>query len=495
MKPSRDVALGFANSIFAALVGFAVVPVYIRLLGTGSYGLIGFFATTQVVLQLFDFGLSATINREAARCVATDSLVDLGKLLHTLSVVYVATAVTVAIAATLAAPLLATEWLQSTTLGVDSIQRAVVLLAVVIACRWPLGLYQGVLLGGHKLAKVSVVAIAMTGLGSLGAIVVLSFVSTTVEAFFVWQAAVSLLHTLVLRHMAWRAVGRDGSDLRFDWSQLRQVWAFTAGVSGIAVIGTLLSQTDKIILSRILTLEAYGQYMVATVAAGSLHLIVTPAFNIIYPKLSFLYKARSESGLLAYYRRATQLLTAVLFPLATVVGVFAHDLIVVWTGNAALAQASAPILQWMLIGTTLNGVMYCPYALQLAAGRPRITLTILLILLVAMFPLTVLLSIRLGGVGGAIAWAALNVSYLFLGTWLTHRHLLTGGGRQWLTFDVIAPMAAAMAVVGGACVALRLFVPQPAAIASGLGVAAAFAWALIHVRSQRLPLAAPSLAS
>ena len=320
MKLSRDLALGLASSVFAAAVGLAVVPVYIRLLGTASYGLIGFFATTQAVVQLLDLGLSATINRETARHVTSNSLGEVGKLLHTLSVVYVATALAVAALATVAAPVLATDWLSSSTLSVSTVRDAVILLAIVVACRWPIGLYQGVLLGGHKLGLVSIVAIAMTALGSIGAVLVLLHVSATIEMFFLWQAGVGLTHAVILRALAWRLVGTCGLH-RFDWSELKRVWAFTAGMSGIAIAGMLFMQTDKIVLSRVLSLEAYGQYMLATVVASGLYLVLTPTFNLIFPKLSALY-TRSEQDLVAYYRQGTRMLTAVLFPLSTVASMY-----------------------------------------------------------------------------------------------------------------------------------------------------------------------------
>jgi O-antigen/teichoic acid export membrane protein len=325
---------------------------------------------------------------------------------------------------------------------------------------------------------VSIVAIAMTTLGSIGAVLVLSHVSATIEAFFVWQAGVGLMHAVVLRALAWRLVGTRAVH-RFNWSELRRVGGFTVSMSGVAITGMLLMQTDKVVLSRVLTLEAFGQYMLATVVAGGLYLVVTPTFNLIFPKLSALY-LKSEHELVAYYRQGTRTLTAVLFPLSTIAIVFARDLMFLWTGDGALSDASAPIVQLILVGTTLNGVMNFPYALQLASGKTRIAITTNIILLVIMLPLTIALSIRFGAIGGAAAWAILNAIYLVVGTWLTHRSLLEDSGARWLAFDVGVPLLATVAVVGSSCVWLsRAALSRPAAIGAALCVSAALAFVLI----------------
>lgn len=58
MSLSRNLLAGLANSIWTALIGLAVVPLYLKYLGIEAYGLIGFFVTTQALLQLLDMGLA-----------------------------------------------------------------------------------------------------------------------------------------------------------------------------------------------------------------------------------------------------------------------------------------------------------------------------------------------------------------------------------------------------------------------------------------------------
>ena len=293
MTLSRNVLAGLVSSSWSTIVGIAVVPIYLRYLGVEAYGVIGFFATTQAFLQVFDLGLAPTVNREVARCAAGGDIRQASRLLHTLAVVYWVTAVILGGAVVLAAPAIATGWLQARQLPPDTVSRAVALMGLTVACRWPIALYIGAVMGAERIVLASGLAMAMTTLSSVGAVAVIAFVSPTLEALFIWQAGAGLLHAIVARWAAWRTVPRF-AETRFDSAELRRVWRFSAGMSGIALFTLAFSQMDKVILSRVLTLGDFGRYMLATTVASGLYVLVTPFMNALYPRFSALVV--SETG-------------------------------------------------------------------------------------------------------------------------------------------------------------------------------------------------------
>lgn len=439
MGLSRNLFAGLSNSIWTALVGLAVVPLYLKYLGIEAYGLIGFFVTMQALMQLLDMGLAPMINREVARYSAAGNLTGAGKLLHTLAVVYWSMAVIIALSLVTLAPLIANYWLQSKQLSPHVVANSVMLMGLAVACRWPIGLYQGALLGAERLAVSSSVSIAMVTLGGGGAVVILAFVSPTIEAFFIWQAGVNFIYAAAMRWAAWRVIGRAKA-IRFDMRQFKSVWRFSAGMSGLAFLGLLLNQLDKVILSKILTLEAFAHYMLATVVASGLFVLVSPMFNVIYPRFTALVVACDTEKLTELYRMGTRGLAAALFPAAMLLAIFAEDLVRIWTGNPDIASHVAPVISLLVIGTAIQGVMYFPYALQLAYGMTRLPLMICTIMVIVMIPLIVFFAWTYQAIGGAMAWLAVNVLYLLLGTWLTHRHLLKGIEKKWLSQDVGIPL-------------------------------------------------------
>lgn len=439
MTLGRNLIAGLANSIWSALIGLAVVPIYLKYLGIEAYGLIGFFVTTQALLQLLDMGMAPTINREVARCSAAGNMKEAGKLLHTLAVVYWGMAAVIVLLLLVLAPLIAEYWLQSKQLAQQTISHAVMLMGLVVACRWPIGLYQGALIGAQRLTVSSAINMTMVTIGSLGAIAVLALVSSTIEAFFIWQACVGLVYAITMRAAAWQIIGKTRHN-RFDIEKLKTVWRFTAGMSGIGLTALVFTQLDKVVLSKILGLGEFGHYMLATVVVSGLFVLIAPLFNVIYPRFSALVVTGETEKLVDLYRMGTRLLATVLFPIAMVLGLFAEDLVHVWTGDPVIAASVAPVIALLVIGSSLNGVMYFPYALQLAYGMTWIPLTINVMLMCFLVPTVIYLARVYGALGGAMAWMIAEIVYLMLGPWLTHRYILKGLALRWLLQDVCLPL-------------------------------------------------------
>ncbi|HEY2178125.1 MAG TPA: oligosaccharide flippase family protein [Caulobacteraceae bacterium] len=452
MKLGWNLAAGLANSISSAVIVLAVTPLYLKFVGIEAYGLIGFFVLLQSLFGLLDMGLAPTINREVARGSIAKDQGEVRDLLHTVALIYWGLAAVTAAAMVWAAPFIGAHWLNASDLPPAMVAQAVMLMALIVAVRFPIGLYGGVLLGAQHMVAASLIEVTMIAAANIGAVVVLAWVSPTIQAFFVWQASVAVIYVVTIRAVAWRTLGRSEAvrGPRFDGAALRRIWRFAGAMAVTALLGTFFLQSDKLVLSRIVSLAALGQYTLAGVAARSLYLFMTPAFSAIYPRLSALHAEGDNAQVKILYKSGTRLLMAIIFPAAGFIGLFATDIMTLWTGNAGLAAAVTPLVRLLLFGTALNGAMHLPYALQLACGKSSLAMWISLILVVAFAPLVIVLALSYGAVGAAAAWAILNTLYLFLGTYMTHRSLLPGEGLRWLARDVGTPFAiAAVVTVGG----------------------------------------------
>ncbi len=439
----RNLAFGLTASIWSALIGLAVVPIYLKSLGVEAYGLIGVYSSAAALFSLLDFGLAPAINREVARSTAQGNMHPARELLHTLAVVYWSMAFAIMALMMIVAPVVAKAWLNTRHLPETTITTSLMLIGLAIACRWPHSLYVGALIGAERLALVSVISMFMSLLGSGGAVAVLVWITPDIEAFFLWQCVVGMVHVVVLRAAAWRVLGR-GASRGFSTDALRGIWRFSAGSSGVAVTALLLTQIDKVILSGVLSLAAFGEYTLATVVVSAIYLAVNPVFNVIYPRFTMLVASRDEVTLQSLYRIGTQVFAATLFPVCMVIAVFSEEIVAVWTGSREIAGRISLVVALLAAGSALHSVMYFPYALQLAYGLPRMPLQINLLLLAIAVPAIAVLSWLHGAIGGAAAWFLLFTVYLLLGAWMTHRVLLVGLGAKWLLVDVGRPLAIAL---------------------------------------------------
>src|SRR5437899_12834415 len=70
MKPAslrRDIAVNYASQVYVALIGIAMVPLYLKYMGIEAWGLVGFFAMVQAWSHVLALGLSQTLARAGAK--------------------------------------------------------------------------------------------------------------------------------------------------------------------------------------------------------------------------------------------------------------------------------------------------------------------------------------------------------------------------------------------------------------------------------------------
>ena len=446
MKLGLNLLVGLSGSAWTAVVGVLATPFYLHFLGVESYGLIGFFTTLLTLVQLLDLGFSPTMNREVARQTVFADELRLRHLFRSLELLYWLVAVVLAAALLLAASWIGRYWLHSTRLRAVEVVHAVMLMALVVAARWPTALYSACLMGAQRLALVSGVTIVMVTLGALGSICILAFVSPSITAFFIWQLSISLVQLLIMRWLAWDALGgRIGA--KFRTSELHRVWRFSAGVGAIAITGVMLMQFDKVLLSRMADLGSYGRYMLATLLASGIYLLATPVFNVLYPRFSALVATGQTEELKKLYGVSTRMLATLAFSLAFAVVMHAEVLIQFWTHNPLLAAQVAPIASILILAAALHALLFIQYALQLAYGEAKLALLINIVLLISYVPLSIFLTIKFSESGTAIAWLLLQCVFIGLGTFFTHRRVLRKYGSRWLFHEVGIPLCASLASV------------------------------------------------
>jgi O-antigen/teichoic acid export membrane protein len=439
-----------AGSGWTALVGLTCTPLYIHFMGMEAYGLIGFYFMLQGVIQILDLGLSPTMNREMARySVLPEKTAEARNFVRTLEVGYWAIGIFIGCAVWSSAPYIASHWIKAGNISPLEVRRAVIIMGALTALQWPLTFYHGGLLGLQRQVLLNGITIATASLGGGGALLVLWLISPTVSAFFTWQIAVSLLQAGVTTFALWRCLPGSGHVARIDLGITRGIWRFAAGMSGITITALVLTQLDKVILSKMLTLKIFGYYVLAGMVGNGLSgLLITPMFNTIFPRFSALVAAKDEKSLLEMYHGSTQVMAVMILPAAIVIALFSREIMLLWTGSPEIANNTAPIVSILVAGTALNGLMNLPYALQLSHGWTRIGIAINSVFIVILVPAIVSMTMYFGAVGAASVWLGLNASYMIIGVPLTHRRLLKGEAVRWFTKDVGIPLAGSIVIAG-----------------------------------------------
>lgn len=450
MSVRRNLIANCIASGWMAMVNLGMVPIYLRYLGIEAFGLIGFFVALQAWLAMLDMGLTPTLNREMARFSAgLHTPQTIRDLLRSMEVVYASVALLIALALALAASWIATSWLNLATLSPATARQALAVMGVAMGLQWSGALYRSGIAGLQDQVWLSALAVATSTIRAAAIWVMLACLTPSVVAFAAVQCAVSLLETTLLAWRLHRRLPKSPQAPRFSLAALRSVWSFAAELTAIAVLATLLTQIDKLLLARLLPLEQFGYFTLAVGIASALSVVVGPIHNAAYPRLSELAVNASPREVAAEYHRFAQWLSMAMLPAALVLAVFAQEIVLLWTGNARAAAEAAPILAVWAAGTALNGVMHLPYAAQLAHGWARLTMVVNTISVLLLIPATLYCVPRYGAIAAAWIWVGINGGYVLFSIAVMHGRILRGEKWKWYLRDLLAPLAPAAAVVAG----------------------------------------------
>lgn len=428
-------------------MSLAFVPVYVRYLGVESYGLIGVFALLQAWLVLLEMGMRPTLIREMARFTSgardVESVLD---LLRTFEIVGVALGAVVAFVFWLSSEWFAIHWVKAEGIPTAAVAQAFALMGGVAGLKLMEGVYLSAISGLQRQVVENSLTSAMAVVRAAGALIILAFISPTVQAFFAWQVFVSLTTVIILRAAVYRVLPSSQRRARFSAVVIKEIWSFAAGMSLITFLALLLTQVDKIILSKILSLQTFGYYALAGSVANALYLLTGPVTAAYYPRFTELSTVDNNTQLRVGYHEASQLISILVGSAAILLIVNARTALIIWTNDPQLVEQVAPLLAVIAFGTLLHSLMWVPYHLQLAFGWTSMTMKVNAAAVAILVPAIFWIVPRFGAIGAAWIWVALNSIYLVVVINLMHRRLMIGEKLRWYLQDVLLPLGVAVIV-------------------------------------------------
>ena len=460
MKPvpsvARNILANFAGRGWAGIISLVFVPLYLKFLGIESYGLIGIYMSLAALLAILDMGLSATFNRELARLSALpDTDQEARDLTRTLEVVYAAVGLVAGLALVLAAPVISRSWVNAKGLPADVVTKAVMLMGGVVALEWPSAIYGGGLIGLQRQVLYNGIRAGMATVQAGGAVLILWLVSPTILAYFCWQMLTAFVQMLLFYRALWASLPRTNVPATFQRNLLQKNWRFAAGLTGISILGTALTQFDKIVLSKLLSLESFGYYVLAFNIASALNNIVHPIFFAIFPRLSQIVAQNNVSELRSLYHRSCQLLSSMLFPVAATLLFFSHEILDLWIGNPTTSNNTFLLLSIIIVGTSLNSILVPPFMLQLAHGWTSLSFYKNVVAIIVYLPVLLFLAWRHGAVGAGVAWIILNAGYVIIEIPIMHRRVLPSNMKTWYLVDILPPLLSSALI----CYLSHLYLP------------------------------------
>ncbi|WP_371192553.1 oligosaccharide flippase family protein [Glaciecola sp. SC05] len=438
----QNIIASYASQIYVVLVGILVLPFYISIMGAEAYGLIGFFAMLQAMFAILDLGLTPTISRETARYNAGAHSANVYKQLYrTLTAIFLTVAFLGGGCLFFLSNFIADKWLNIQELSTYEVVYSLRIMAMSIALRWMTGLYRGVVTGSEQLVWLSCFNVLIATLRFLLIFPVLWVWGATPMVFFSYQLLIALLEFSGLYMKANKLLPNLSpiQKMEMTWSlkPIKPYLSFALSIALTSSIWVLVTQTDKFIMSYILSLENYGYFTLAVLVAGGIMMIASPISGAIMPRMANLEAQGKREKLIQIYRNSTQLITTLAGTISILLVVFAEHILFVWTGDKVIVNAAAPTLKFYAAGYGLIAVGAFPYYLQYALGSLKLHVIGSLLFVLLLFPALWFATNIYGMVGAGYAWFGVNLIYFVFWTGVVHSKLIPGLHLKWFFVDFL----------------------------------------------------------
>lgn len=429
---------------WALLANGIMFPIYLRMLGQESFGIVAILSSIIGIIALFDFGLTPVFARELHH-QARDRQSRLD-LLFSAEVLFLA----IVLAISLAAWLLPTDVVSALVKDAasqavpvaDALRGAFTLAAVQLMFNF----YISALSGIEAQVESNLVSIGTSLLRSVGVVLPL-LVSPTIEVFLLWQLVTTGIGLLIARFILYRllSAGRAERSARFSLREVRgrlpAAWASFL----LAIAATLNMNLDKILVGRFEGLVQVAEYGIAATFAQLIFIASVPISMTVTPRMVRAITGE-ESGaferLLTMTRSSIGVITGILFVVSCWHG---STLIEHWSGGSIASEAVGQYVAWLFIGSAclaLSAIYHCIATahLDFSFGQPYV-LSLLLII-----PLY-WLAIEIAGIrGAAIAWGCVQLMIMVAYMIWVSRRLLRGRALQALPWAGFCVGAAASVI-------------------------------------------------
>lgn len=499
----RTLVESAVGQVGEGVIAFLLVPIFVAWLGDESWGLVALIPLVNGLLAVAGFPLATAVNREISRLALTResdaahaglAADESRRVLRVIEGAFLLVAGAGATLVWIAAPWIVERWLSPVELSQSTCVTALRIIGVYAAILLIRSAHIGALYGLQRVGTANTLTLstaAATGLAGLLAAGPLRprDPDDVVIAFLAAQCAVHALGALVIALLAWRSMPRSESPVvglaaaggvedgraptpssvarvRADeraaalapsLATWRRLWPFVRGAVIVALAGGVLSQLDRLVVSRLLTLDDYGRYSLAAMLATGVALLVRAVNMASFPDLSRAFATGRRAEHTAALHRWTRAAGIVAVPAAVTMAIFPRESLATWLGPGQVDDGMAQILVALAIGWGFNGLAAPAFSAALAAGWTRFAAIQNAIALCVM-PLAMVLFVpRLGPLGAALAWTTINLVYVLATIpMLLFPRLIPGGAVTWLARGVLPALLAATVVAA----ALRMVIPH-----------------------------------
>lgn len=332
----KNILANYGSRLWSIVAVYVFTPLYIKLLGIESYGVISFYAVVMGIVVLADVGIASAIDREFAKNDTDEH--KLGVLFF-FEKIYAAICLLIILIIFLFSGKIAAHWLDSRSISQNDLANFICLIGIGAASQLMTIIYGGALMGLQK--QVRYVAIQTLGsiIKNVAVLGILLFFRKDLYAFLGWQVVCNILMIYAFRKCVLNYFNKDILPLKYDRKTIpTAIWRYLGGMFFISLLNALNMQTDKLITSKMFTLEHFGYYSLVSVLAQSPLLLTVPFVLSVFPYMTKTISENKKELLFPVFKRFCFLINAVVIPVVLIFILYGKSLFSFWTHGNKLEE-------------------------------------------------------------------------------------------------------------------------------------------------------------
>lgn len=440
MNFKKNIISNYCGHFYSIVINIAIIPLYLQYMGPAAFGLISIYALLQSWLTLINLGLIPALSREVSYCRDQDNgLFKIKQLLRSLEILFFVLLICVIALVSLKSNWIGHDWLKVQNLSYSEVTSSILIMAWIFACRLFSDLYKAGISGVEEQVWLNQMNIFINTLRFAGGYVVVRWISPLPTHFFEYQLCVGLLEPILLGRKCYSILSKPQNisvGIKIAWQTLISLFPLSFGLFYTGLIWILLSQTDRLVLSHVLTLTEYGYFNLVTIVSGGISQFAMPINLALLPRMTHLLSQQKKEEMLQLYRNATQLVCVIMFPLIGVIALFSKAVIFIWTGNIVAANWADSVLRWTVLGNAFLCVSVFQFYLQYVIGNLKWHMVFNTIWVIIVTPCIIYFTYHYGAIGAAYTWFITQGLLFFIWPPIVHRHFAPGIHFKWMLHDI-----------------------------------------------------------
>lgn len=411
----------YISRIYSALISIAFIPFIFDFIGAEGFGLVGFFVVLQACLHILDVGIGGVVTRQVLLCSDDyDSYKGFLRAYKKILLFFCIIALIISTIGVWQSSNITELWLDS-SLDDELVKQCIIIMFLTFSSRYVQSPMRSVLLGKERHVLISIIDILTATISSPLAVVVLFLTSGNVLYYFYVQLLASLIRVAIfivyshkelnMTYVSLKGRG-PGKKIKTTFSNL---FKFALQLSSLSILWVLVNQSDKLVLTNVMSLKDYSYYSLAISVVVVVSIVSGPMSQYLSPRLTKLYSENKKIEFAIVFEKTFLFLAIFLIPLCTFMFVDGKELIFIWTNNSDVAMRVQVYLPWLFAGASVAVFSNFAFLLRYSHGDLRSHTIVFSIFSVIIIFLNIFVAKEYQGVGSSIFYFV-NTVFLFI-TW------------------------------------------------------------------------------